>query len=308
MPDFPAGGTPVFRFAPSPNGLLHLGHAHSALLNAGMALRLGGRFLIRIEDIDVVRCVPALVGACLADLAWLGLDWERPERRQSQHFADYAAALGRLRERSLVYPCFCSRRAVVEAVAVREEEIGAPWPRDPEGVPLYPGTCRARSHMESEMLMEGGAPFAWRLDMSAALAAAGSEPLRYTRVGTSGEVEGEVVCDPARWGDVVLARKDVPTSYHLAVVTDDAIQGVTHVVRGLDLEAATDIHVLLQRLFGLPTPLYHHHELQKDPSGHKLSKSRGSPSLADLRAGGVTAPEVRRSLGFADALADAQNP
>ncbi len=298
MPDFAAGGTPVFRFAPSPNGLLHAGHAYSALLNAEMARRASGRFLVRIEDIDTVRCVPDLVAACLTDLAWLGLDWERPERRQSRHFGDYDRALKVLARRGLLYPCFCSRREVAEAVAEREAHLGSPWPRDPEGAHLYPQTCRSRPPEEAEALRSAGAPYALRLDMRAALTEAGPEPLTYFRVDREGQDDGRVACDPARWGDVVLARRDVPTSYHLAVVVDDAIQGVTHVVRGRDLEAATDIHVLLQRLLRLPTPLYHHHALQTDSGGQKLAKSRGSASLADLREAGLTAAEIRARLGF----------
>lgn len=280
---------PVLRFAPSPNGRLHLGHAYSALLNADLARRLGGRFIVRIEDIDTVRCTPELTRACLDDLAWLGLDWERPERRQSAHFADYGAALAKLDGLGLIYPCFCSRREI-------EAAAGPQGPRQPDGGLIYPGTCRDLPAEEGRARMASGAPYALRLHMTRALRLA-PPPFAYRRFAFDGGEE-EVAADPAAWGDIVLARKETPTSYHLSVVVDDALQGVTHVVRGADLEAATDIHVLLQRLLGLPSPLYHHHALIADAGGDKLAKSRGSRSLADLRAAGIGAADIRRQLGF----------
>ena len=279
---------PVLRFAPSPNGRLHLGHACSALLNADLARRWGGRLLLRIEDIDPTRCRPEFEAGILEDLAWLGLSWETPVRRQSDHLSDYRRSADRLRARGLLYPCTCSRKEIAAAVAIREGETGRPWARDPDGAPLYPGTCRGRG--------APNVPCAWRLDTEAALAAAPG-PLETVHFDPDGREEVRPA-DPARWGDAVLVRKETPTSYHLAVVHDDAAQGVTHVVRGRDLEAATDLHVLLQRLLGLPTPRYHHHALVEDSSGEKLSKSLRSESLADLRARGVTAQEVRRRLGF----------
>ncbi|WP_407521987.1 tRNA glutamyl-Q(34) synthetase GluQRS [Methylobacterium oryzisoli] len=275
---------PVFRFAPSPNGRLHLGHAYSALLNAEMAGRMHGRLLVRIEDIDPVRCRPDLAEAILADLRWLGLRFEEPVRRQSDHLPAYATALASLRTRGLVYPCLCSRKEIAQA------SLG----RDPDGAPLYPGTCCGRADLAERIA--AGAPHAWRLDMRAARAACPGS-LRVDTVDAAG-TPGDRPADPERWGDAVLGRKDVPTSYHLAVVLDDAAQGVTHVVRGQDLDAATDLHVLLQRLLGLPSPRYHHHALLRDPEGEKLAKSRGSLALADLRAQGVTAAEIRRRLGF----------
>ena len=289
---------PVFRFAPSPNGRLHLGHAYSALLNADFARRFDGRLLLRIEDIDTTRCRPEFGAAIHEDLAWLGLAWEQPVRRQSEHFDDYRAAFQRLKGRGLVYPCFCSRRDIATAVTCREVEAGQPWPRDPDGAPLYSGTCRILSLPEIERRIAAGEPHAWRLDQ-AALQRLMLGPYSYGRFDREGREE-RVVTDPWRWGDAVIVRKDTPTSYHLSVVVDDALQGVTHVVRGQDLEAATDLHVLLQAILGLPTPLYHHHGLLLDPEGDKLAKSRQSQSLAELRAAGVTPQDIRQRLGFAE--------
>jgi glutamyl-Q tRNA(Asp) synthetase len=290
----PASAQPVLRFAPSPNGRLHLGHALSALTNERFAQAMGGRLLLRIEDIDRERCRPALDTALREDLAWLDITFEDGIRRQSEHFGDYRAALDDLRQRGLVYPCFCSRQEVKAAAAARAAETGEPWPTDPDGAPLYPGTCRG-APAEGDAVADTTL-HVLRLDVERALAVAG-EDLRYGLFDEKGAVE-TVAAQPRRWGDVVLARKDVPTSYHLSVVVDDALQGVTHVVRGRDLEAATDIHVLLQRLLGLPTPLYHFHGLLADAEGRKLAKSRGSRSLADLRAEGVTAAQIRHDLGF----------
>jgi glutamyl-Q tRNA(Asp) synthetase len=289
---------PVFRFAPSPNGRLHLGHAYSALLNAALAARFSGRLLLRVEDIDVTRCRPEFEAGIYEDLAWLGLAFEEPVRRQSEHFKEYRAALAALQGRGLVYPCFCSRRDIMAAVARRETGTGRPWPRDPDGAPLYPGTCCGLSAAAIEARTRAGEPPAWRLAMGRALTAA--PQLAYTRFAPDDtEGAGEIVAaHPERWGDPVVGRKEVPTSYHLSVVHDDAVQGVTHVVRGQDLEAATDLHVLLQRLLRLPAPRYHHHPLIRDEAGDKLSKSLLSESLADLRARGVTAAEVRHKLGF----------
>ena len=287
---------PVFRFAPSPNGRLHLGHAYSALLNADLALRWGGRFLLRIEDIDVTRCRPEFEAAIYEDLAWLGLPWETPVRRQSEHFAEYRAAAARLKQRGLLYPCFCTRGEITAEVARREAESGEVWPRDPDGGPLYPGTCRKLSRADMDTRIATGNPHAWRLDMDAALRAAPG-PHSFTRLLASGQDE-RAIAVPARWGDAVIVRKEIPTSYHLSVVLDDTLQGVTHVVRGRDLEAATDLHVLLQRPLDLPSPVYQHHRLLKDEDGGKLSKSLKSEPLARLRERGVTAAEVRVALGF----------
>lgn len=245
-----ASSSPVFRFAPSPNGRLHLGHAYSALANERLAARLGGDLLLRIEDIDRARCRPEFEQGIHDDLAWLGISFSPDARRQSEHFDDYRRALDRLDALGLVYPCFCSRQEVKDAVQRREAETGMPWPRDPDGAPLYLGMCRLLSEADVQRRIEAGELHVLRLAMDRALARTASEALTYRLFDGNGE-EREVAVDPARWGDVVLARKDVPTSYHLSVVTDDALQGVSHVVRGEDLEAATDIHVLLQRLLGL---------------------------------------------------------
>lgn len=283
----------VLRFAPSPNGRLHLGHAYSALLNHQIARALNGGMLLRIEDIDRLRCPPELVRACLDDLAWLGLTWPTPVRHQSAHFADYRNGASRLRAMNLLYACQCSRADISRVVREREAKTGKPWPRDPDGGPLYPGTCRGRG--------VGSGPVAWRLDMAAACAHI-CAPLNFMAFAVDGEgrVGGleQVSADPSRWGDAVLVRKETPTSYHLSVVIDDALQHVTHVVRGHDLLAATDLHVLLQALLGLPAPLYHHHALLRDESGDKLAKSQGSRALADLKADGWTPAAVRAHLGF----------
>ncbi|AYO82549.1 tRNA glutamyl-Q(34) synthetase GluQRS [Methylobacterium brachiatum] len=284
-------GAPILRFAPSPNGRLHLGHAYSALLNADLARRMGGLCRLRIEDIDPVRSRPDLVAAIVTDLAWLGLTYPEPLRHQSRHLDSYRATLQGLIARGLAYPCFCSRGQIRAQAAA-----SAGNPHDPDGAPLYPGTCRGLDPGITAERLARGEPHTWRLDMAAALRCA-EAPLNYEAF--DGAETRRVAADPARWGDAVIARRDVPTSYHLAVVHDDAEEGITHVVRGRDLEAATDLHVLLQRLLGLPTPRYHHHALILDPDGEKLAKSRGSQSLADLRAAGVTPEQIRARLGFA---------
>lgn len=274
--------TVVTRFAPSPTGRLHLGHAYSALLAWAFAKERGGRFLLRIEDIDPTRCREEHVQGISEDLAWLGLDWEEPVRRQSEQLADYAAALDRLRSQRLVYPCFCTRREIAEEVA----RSGAA-PHGPDG-PVYPGTCRRLDPVTRSERMTRE-PHAWRLDVAAALARTG--PLDWWDAHA-----GTVAATPEIFGDVVLARKDAPTSYHLAVTVDDALQGVTDVVRGEDLFAATHVHRLLQALLGLPTPRYRHHALIRDAEGRRLAKRAGAPALADLRAGGADPARIVRDL------------
>lgn len=282
---------PVFRFAPSPNGLLHLGHARSALINAEMAARAGGRLLLRIEDIDPARCRPEYESAIYDDLAWLGIDWESPVRRQSEHMADYQAALDKLAARGVIYASFESRAEIRRAV-----EEAPDWPRDPDGAPLFPFSRTAMSEEERARRMQAAEPYALRLDMAKAAALAG--PLTWREIGWPDGAEETLAADPLAWGDVVIARKEVPTSYHLAVVVDDALQGVTHVVRGADLKAATSVHRVLQALLGLPMPLYTHHALLTDADGRKLSKSLGSESLQNLRANGATPDEVRKLAGL----------
>jgi glutamyl-Q tRNA(Asp) synthetase len=277
---------PVFRFAPSPNGELHLGHALSALLNAEAARDSGGRLLLRIEDIDPERCRPEYEAGILADLDWLGVAFEQSVRRQSEHFSDYAAALDRLRGLGLVYPSFATRGEIRAATGSRPD-----WPRDPDGAPLYPRLDRGLDPMIAAERIAAGEPFALRLDMAAALARTG--PLSWREAGRD-----RVDADPAAWGDVVLARKDAPTSYHLAVVVDDALQGVTDVIRGTDLFHATAIHRMLQGLLELPEPAYRHHRLILGDDGRKLSKSSRSTSLRALREAGATPDDIRRLVGF----------
>jgi len=286
---------PVFRFAPSPNGYLHLGHALSALINFDMTRATGGRLLLRIEDIDRTRCRPEYEAAIYEDLAWLSIAWEEPVRRQSEHFDDYRAALARLEALGLVYPSFESRAEIAALVAEREA-IG-PWPRDPDGAPLYPGTAKSLSPTERQRRIETGAPYALRLDMTAALARAGPLEWAETGEGPHGET-GAVAAAPTAWGDVVLARKETPTSYHLSVVVDDALQGVTQVVRGQDLFWSTSVHRLLQALLALPAPAYHHHRLVLDSEGRKLSKSTRATALRTLRQDGAKSADIRQMVGL----------
>jgi glutamyl-Q tRNA(Asp) synthetase len=290
---------PVFRFAPSPNGYLHLGHALSALLNSDMAQATGGRLLLRIEDIDTARCRPEYETAIHEDLAWLGLAFEAPVRRQSEHYEDYRAAFGHLEAMELVYPSFESRAEIARLVAAKEAVAPStrPWPRDPDGAPLYPGDAKMMAAQDKKRRMDAGEPYALRLDMTAAMARAGKLTWVETGSGPNGET-GTIAADPAVWGDVILARKETPTSYHLAVVVDDAAQGVSDVVRGRDLFHATAVHRLLQALLGLPQPRYHHHRLILDADGSKLSKSSQSTGLRELRARGVTPAEIRRMAGL----------
>lgn len=283
---------PVFRFAPSPNGFLHLGHAFSALENARRAHELGGRFLVRIEDIDTLRCTPEKVEACLEDLAWLGLAWEQPVLRQSEHFSRYRAVAASLEARGLAYPCFCTRGDIAQAP-------GAAAHRDPDGAILYPGTCRTLSNAVRAERLARGEAHALRLDMTAALKAIDGASLSWVEVSGAGLGQESVLrFDAENWGDVVLVRKDCPTSYHLSVVLDDALQSVTHVVRGADLYAATSIHRVLQALLTLPVPRYCHHGLIRDEDGRKLAKSAASEPLRTLRAQGVTPAQIRARLGF----------
>ncbi|MEJ8570238.1 tRNA glutamyl-Q(34) synthetase GluQRS [Microbaculum marinum] len=301
----PAPAPPVvLRFAPSPTGRLHLGHALSALLAHEAARRLGGRFLLRIEDIDPTRCRPEFEAAICDDLAWLGIGWEEPVRRQSEHVDAYLRAAARLADAGLLYPCTCSRRRIADAVAAREA-AGALWPRDPDGSPLYPGTCRPAGPLRLDVRQLARAGVALRLDMAAAVARAGGG-LQWCEYGDTFYTpafdpasRGQAVrADPSGWGDVVLCRKETPTSYHLSVTVDDALQAITHVTRGRDLYEATAIHRLLQRLLDLPEPRYAHHRLLRGAEGRKLSKSAGDTGLRALRDAGATPRDVRRMAGL----------
>ena len=287
---------PIFRFAPSPNGELHLGHAYSALVSFDMARRLGGRFLLRIEDIDVGRCRPEFEARILEDLAWLGLEWEEPVRRQSEHFETYRDAAARLEDRGLLYPCFATRKEIAEAVSAGSVHL-----TDPDGAPLYPGLYRGAPRAEIQRRRAAVEAHALRLDLERAVAAArkrAGADIAFTELATDGQRETVHTAEPGRWGDTVIVRKDVPTSYHLSVVVDDALQGVTHVTRGRDLFAATDLHRLLQILLDLPEPLYHHHDLIADAEGRKLSKSHEDRSLRSLRDHGATPADIRRMVGL----------
>jgi glutamyl-Q tRNA(Asp) synthetase len=284
----------TLRFAPSPNGPLHAGHALSARIGFEFARRLGGRFLVRIEDIDTTRSRPELVTALLADLDWLGIDYERPVLRQSEHFDVYRAAARRLESLGVLYPCFATRAEIARAAV--------PGAVDPDGAPLYPGSWRNAAAAEVAARRAAGEPFALRLDMARALSMVHDRldgaPLTFDELSIDGRVE-RVTCRPERWGDAVLVRKETPTSYHLSVVVDDARQGVTHVTRGTDLFAATDLHRVLQVLLGLPQPLYHHHCLVEGSDGRKLAKREGAPGLAELRARGLTAEALLARLDVA---------
>ena len=271
----------VTRFAPSPNGYLHLGHAFSALVGYHAAQENGGRFLLRIEDIDIGRARPEFEQAIYDDLAWLGLEWETPVRRQSEHFADYKAAMEKLVALDVTYPCFCTRKEIVAAGGVQ----------GPEGL-VYPGTCRHMAAAEVKARRAKGEISSLRIDTAKAQALL-SSPLIWQE-----EEKGEIIADPTPLGDIVLARKDIPTSYHVAVVVDDALQGITQVTRGLDLYEATPIHRLLQELLGLPVPIYHHHRLITDEAGQRLAKSKGSPTLRDLRLAGVAPQEIISAIGL----------
>lgn len=275
----------VTRFAPSPTGFLHLGHAFSALTAWRRARDAGGRFLLRLEDIDPGRCRPEFAAAIPEDLAWLGLDWDGPIRVQSEHWAEYRAVLTTLSGQGLVYPCFCTRTDIMQEIAG-----SASAPHAPDGSPLYPGTCRGLSDEARAARIAAGQRFALRLNIARAWETVGNEPI------FEEEGEGRIVCAPAQFGDAVLARKDAPASYHLCVTHDDALQGVTLVTRGQDLKPATHLHRLIQALMGWPTPTYAHHRLLTDASGRRLAKRDRAATLRDLRAQGVSAEQVRRML------------
>ncbi len=285
----------VTRFAPSPSGLLHLGHAYSALTAFDIARKAGGKFLLRIEDIDATRSRPEFEQAICDDLAWLGLTWENPVRRQSEHLTDYAAALDRLRELGVLYRCFLTRKEVAEQSASAPHGEG----EGPDGV-VYKGPARPISEDEEQTRLAQGRPYAWRLSMRYSQDLLGEDFARLVFVEqlTGSNEEHIVAAHPESHGDVILGRKDTPASYHIAVVHDDALQRVTHVIRGEDLRASTHVHVLLQRLLGLPTPVYRHHRLLTGPDGKRYAKRDRSLTLASLRADGVTPAEIRARIGL----------
>ena len=285
---------PVFRFAPSPNGHLHLGHAYSALLNQQMARQVQGKLLLRIEDIDIQRCTPELETQMLHDLEWIGFEWDEKPRRQSEHFDDYAEALNKLRDLNLVYPSTLSRSEIKKIISAKKEQ-GLDWPCDPDGTPIYPGKERELSLEQQSKSISSGNTYALRLNTKKAKNLV-EQPLAWAEL-ISDEVK-QIPANPMAWGDVIIARKDFPVSYHLCCTVDDAIQGITHVVRGKDLYDATSIHCMLHELFGHKKPIYHHHELILDITGQKLSKSKQHKSLKELRADGLTGEQIREQLGF----------
>lgn len=291
---------PVFRFAPSPNGDLHLGHAYSALVDFELCRRVGGRFLLRIEDIDPVRCRPEFEDGIYRDLAWLGLDWNEPVRRQSEHMDDYIAATKRLDDMDLIYPSFMSRAEIATATS------DPAWPRDPDQAPLYPSHDRDIDPAEAQARIAAKVPYALRIRVDKAMAMVGQLSWQEDGTGDNGET-GMIEADPAAWGDFVVARKDVPTAYHLAVVVDDDAQGVTQIVRGRDLFFATSAHRLLQKILGLPAPAYLHHALIGDEAGEKLSKSNRSTSLRALREDGTTPSDIRKRLRIDETLAQIEH-
>lgn len=274
------------RFAPSPTGLLHKGHAFAALTAYQRAQYECGRFLLRVEDIDTTRCKPAFIQAIYEDLAWLGIKWEQPVRIQSEHFDDYMHALTQLKLRGLAYPCFCTRKEIQAEI---EQAPSAPHGFDG---PIYPGTCKNLTNVQIKDRMDKGTPYAWRLNLALAL-----ENIK-TPLTWIDEIHGTITAKPETLGDIILARKDTPTSYHLSVVVDDALQGITHVVRGEDLLPATHIHIVLQKLLDLPPPTYHHHPLMLDSEGKRLAKRDKAITLRQIRETGVSAEALRKSIGL----------
>ncbi|AVX03074.1 glutamate--tRNA ligase [Maritalea myrionectae] len=278
---------PVLRFAPSPNGHLHLGHAFSALLTNRIAHQLGGRTLLRIEDIDQARCTPELLQQMLDDLDWIGFEHDGEATKQSDNFDRYRTAAETLKQRGLLYPCFCSRKQIRENADART---------DPDGAPIYPGTCRHLSADEISDKLAKNMPHSYRLNMQKALAQTGTPT--WMEMEADLKTIHTINTDPMAWGDVILVRKDTPTSYHLSVVLDDAVQHISHVTRGKDLYFATAIHRVLQIVLDLPEPLYHHHDLIRDEAAEKLSKSKKAQSLKELRQQGWSAQQVRAAIGM----------
>ena len=287
-------GKAVFRFAPSPNGHLHLGHAYSALLNQKMAKEIGGKLLLRIEDIDTTRCTPELETQMLHDLEWIGFEWDETPRRQSDHFEEYAQALQKLADLDLVYPSALSRGEIKKLIQTKKDN-GEDWPSDPDGSPLYPGHERDFNNAQRVELINSVQDYALRLNIKSAKEIL-STPVNWIEQSTN---QNEIInADPLIWGDVIIARKGLPISYFLCCTYDDGIQNISHVVRGKDLYHSTSIHVLLSETLGFTKPVYHHHDLVLDDKGHKLSKSLKHTSLKELRSSGVSANEIRKEMGF----------
>lgn len=282
------------RFAPSPSGYLHAGHGYSALTAHDFAREQGGAFVLRIEDIDLARCRPEFDTAILEDLGWLGLAWEEPVRRQSEHFDDYAEVIARLTDQGLTYPCFCTRKDIAAEI-----EAAVSAPHGPDG-PHYPGTCLALTEDERQARITAGEPFALRLDSAKAAAhlqASGALPLHFAELITlTSDEEMTLAVDPHLFGDIVLARKDIPTSYHVSVVLDDHLQKISHVIRGEDLREATHIQRVLQALLGFDPPKYFHHPLVRDETGRRLAKRDKSLTLRALRESGASPDDIRTRI------------
>ena len=287
---------PIFRFAPSPNGHLHLGHAYSALLNQKMAHEVGGKLLLRIENIDTTRCTPELEAQMLRDLEWIGFEWDETPRRQSEHFDEYAEVLKKLADLDLVYPSTLSRGEIKKIIQAKKDS-GEDWPDDPDGSPLYPGIERDFDNAERIQLISSTKDYALRLNIQTACNSV-SAPLSWTEI-SSGQ-DKIIKANPMLWGDFIIARKNLPISYFLCCTYDDGIQNISHIVRGKDLYHSTSIHVLLGNILNFTTPIYYHHDLVLDDSKKKLSKSLKHTSLKELRESGKTADEIKTKLGLSN--------
>ena len=296
---------PVFRFAPSPNGYLHLGHAFSALINQKICKSFGGKMLLRLENTDVSRCRNRYEEAIVEDLTWIGFEWQGEIRRQSDHFEHYASILDDLEHEGLAYPSFLSRRQINLMVMEKEEASGKSWPRDPDGAVHYPGSEYNLDSETRQQLRNEHPNFAMRLNIKEAqswLVRQIPGALTWREMDSASIVAGasvkQIHCYPQQWGDLVLGRQDIPASYHLACVVDDGLQEVTHVVRGKDIYPATAVHRLLQAVLGLHDPIYFHHDLIVDEEGNKFSKRHGHTSLRELREGGLQPDDIHRMVGI----------